>query len=273
MPAIFHRLDDELIEVLPTYPSNLPISGRYVVDFPDHFDLKTDGSKPNRAQVIEKVDALFKEKFVSFDYFQTNNFLTNTNFTDNFEDVSSGLSISIVDDQFAPVSPANPEFNFLNSYKFGSEPNTLSVMGRFPHKNHLDGVSLTSNKNAAGNRCILTKEIDVSAQTSDGLGRNDFFIYFRSALKSYTKDSSLSDTERNSSSTLTTNQTGSVSYTNTQYDSEHRLRCFISGDGSTYQEIENLKVFSFNGRVDKIRLTWVNYTDADLTLLSYTLMY
>ena len=92
-------------------------------------------------------------------------------------------------------------------------------------------------------------------------------------LQSYVKDRSLSDTERNEPNPLTANRTGYMSYTNTQYDSPNRLRCFISSDGSTYSEIENLKVFSFPQKVDTIKLAFVNYTDADLTLLSYTLMY
>jgi hypothetical protein len=272
MPAIFHRLDDSLVEILPTYPKNLPMSGRYVVDFPDGFDLKLTESKPNRTDVINKVNQLMVDKFVAFDYFVENNFIFSNDFVNNFEQAST-LSISVVDNQYLPVSSNNPEFNFLNSYKRGVDPNTVSVMGRFPQKDHIEGSVITSDRTLAGNRCILTKEIPISTQTSDGLGRNDFFLYFRSALKTYTKDRSLSDTERGAANPLTANRTGSMSYTNTEYDSDNRLRCFISSDGSTYQEIENLKVFSFTGRVDSIRLAWVNYTDADLTLLSYTLMY
>lgn len=272
MPAIFHRdATDTLVEIVPTYPSSLPISGRYVVDFPDHFDLKLNESKPTRADVVSKIDELMRARFVSFDYFITNNLLDATDFTNNFED-GANQSISVVNDQFLPVSSANPEYNFLNSYKYGTLPNTTSVIGRFPNVGHKEGATVTSDPTASGNRCIITKEIDIAGSTSDSLGRTDFFVYFRSALKSYTKDRSLSDTER-TTATYTANRTGSVAYTNTEYDASNRLRCFISSDGSTYQEIDNLNVFSFNGKVDTIRLAWVNYTDADLTLLSYTLMY
>lgn len=272
MPAIFHRdATETLVEVVPTYPSSLPMSGKYVVDFPDHFDLKLNESKPTRADVIGKVNELMRTRFVSFDHFITNNLLDATDFTNSFE-VGATQSISVVTDQFLPVSSANPEYNFLNSFKYGTQPNTTSVMGRFPNMSHIEGASITSDSTASGNRCIITKEIDIAGSTSDGLGRTDFFVYFRSALKSYTKDRSLSDTER-TTATQTLNRTGSFAYTNTEYDASNRLRCFISSDGSTYQEIDNLNVFSFNGKVDTIRLAWVNYTDADLTLLSYTLMY
>ena len=272
MPAIFHRdATDTLIEITPTYPSTLPISGRYVVDFPDHFDLKLNTTKPTRAEVISKINEMMRERFVAFDYFITNNLLNEADFTDNFE-VGASQSISVVDNLYLPVSSANPQYNFLNSYKNGGSPNTTSVMGRFPNMGHTEGATITSDRTASGNRCIITQEIDISGSTSDGLGRNDFFVYFRSALKSYTKDRSLSDTER-TAATFTANRKGSVDYTNTEYDASNRLRCFISSDGSTYQEIDNLSVFSFNGAVDTIRLAWVNYTDADLTLLSYTLMY
>ena len=147
-------------------------------------------------------------------------------------------------------------------------------MGRYPKKDHLEGIAVTSNKTLEGNKCILTKDIDISSTTSDQQGRTDFFLYFRSALKSYAKDRTLADTEKNEASPLTANRTGLMSFTDTQYDSDNRLRCFISGDnGNTFREIENLKVFSFSGRVETIKLAWVNYTDADLNLLSYTLMY
>jgi hypothetical protein len=272
MPAIFHRdATDTLVEIIPTYPNTLPISGRYVVDFPDHFDLKLNTTKPTRADVISKISEMMTSRFVAFDHFITNNLLSEADFTNNFED-EANQSISVVDNLFLPVSPANPEFNFLNSYKSGTLPNTTSVIGRFPNVGHKEGATITSDSTASGNRCIITKEIDIASSTSDGLGRNDFFVYFRSALKSYTKDRSLSDTER-TTSTYTANRKGSVAYTNTEYDASNRLRCFISSDGSTYQEIDNLNVFSFNGKVDTIRLAWVNYTDADLILLSYTLMY
>ena len=272
MPAVFHRADNSLVEVLPTYPDTLPMSGRYVVDFPDHFDLKLTTPTPTRAEVITKVGELFRDKFVAFDYFVTNNLLTNTDFSNHFSS-DTNLNISVVNNQFLPVSPANPEYNFSNSYKTGLLPNTTSIVGRFPQKNHVEGATITEDQALSGNRCIITQDIDISGSTSDSQGRTDFFVYFRSTLKSYIKDRSLSDRERGVASPLTANRAGSMSYKNTQYDSANRLRCFISGDGSSYQEVENLKVFSFNGRVDTIRLAWVNYTDADLTLLSYTLMY
>lgn len=272
MPAIFERISDNLVEVIPKYSDSMPMSGKYVIDFPDYFDLKLTTATPSRADVISKVDELMKEKFVSFDYFTTNN-LFNNDFTNAFE-VTPNLSVSFVDNQFLPVNPtSNPEYTFKNSVKRGTQPNTIQVMGRFPQQNHIEGASITSDRSISGNRCIITKDIDISSSTNDQLGRNDFFVYFRSALKTYTKDSSLSDVDRGVVSPQTSNQEGFMSYTETQYDSTNRLRCFISSDGSNYSEIENLKVFSFPQKVDTIKLAFLNYTDADLTLLSYTLMY
>jgi hypothetical protein len=272
MPAILHRLDDTVVEILPTYPDTMYMSGKYVIDFPDHFDLKLSSPTPTIAEINSKVNELFQEKFISFEQFVTNNLSNTSDFLSKFA-IDPTLNISVVSNQFLPISPANPEYNFSNSFKNGAIPNTTSVIGRFPQKNLLEGATVTSDQSLPGNRCIITQDIDIIGSTANNLGRSDFFIYFRSALKSYTKDKSLSDTEKQASSPLTSNQKGSMAYTNTQYDSPNRLRCFISGDGSGYQEIENLKVFSFNGRVDTIKLAWVNYTDADLTLLSYTLMY
>lgn len=272
MPAIFNRQDDTIIEILPKYPDALNMSGRYVIDYPDNFDLKMT-TTPTRAEIINKVNELMVEKYVSFDYFVTNNLLTEAHFTDTFE-TDPNVQISLVNNQYLPVHPVtNPEYNFKNAFKNGDSPNTTQVYGRFPQKHHLTGATLTTDSTALGNRCLVTKEIDISGTTSNASGRTDFFLYFRSALKSYVKDSTLSNVDRGVASPLTSNQAGVMSYTNTQYDSPHRLRCFISSDGSTYSEIENLKVFSFSQKVDSIWLAFVNYTDADLTLLSYTLMY
>jgi len=273
MPAIFHRKDNSLVELLPTYPEFMPMSGKYVLDYPDHFRINAEnGVSSSVSDIQTKITSAFKEKFVAFDYFITNDLLDSNNFTNNFI-LDTTAMVSILDNEFLPVGANNQQFNFSNSFKRGTLPNTLSVLGRFPKKNHIEGATITSQKSASGNNCIITQDIDIAGSTLDALGRTDFFVYFRSALQSYVKDSTLSDTERTITAPLTANRTGSMSYTNTQYDSSNRLRCFISSDGSTYQEINNLTVFSFNGKVDTIRLAWVNYTDADLTLLSYTLMY
>ena len=274
MPAIFHRKDDSLIELLPTYPESMPMSGKYVVDYPDHFKIDApNGATSSVNDIQTKVSNAFKEKFVAFDYFITNDLSDNASFTSKFVSDPT-VSVSIISNEFLPVGANNQQFTFINSFKRGELPNTLSVLGRFPRKSHIEGATITSDSTASGNTCIITQDIDIAGSTLDNLGRTDFFVYFRSTLQSYVKDRSLSDTEKNTQSPLTANRTGYMSYTNSQYDSSNRLRCFISGDGgNTYREIENLKVFSFNGRVDTIKLAWVNYTDADLTLLSYTLMY
>ena len=273
MPAIFHRKDNSLVELLPTYPETLPMSGKYVLDYPDHFDIKaTNGAFSSVNDIQAKISSAFKEKFVAFDYFITNDLLDSNSFSNNFI-LDTSVSVSILDNEFFPVGANNQQFTFNNSFKRGTLPNTLSVLGRFPKKNHIEGATITSQRSASGNNCIITQDIDIAGSTLDNLGRADYFVYFRSTLQSYVKDRSLSDTERNEPNPLTANRTGYMSYTNTQYDSPNRLRCFISSDGSTCQEVNNLTVFSFNGKVDTIRLAWVNYTDADLTLLSYTLIY
>ena len=58
MPAIFHRLDDSLVEIIPTYPEKMSMSGKYVVDFPDHFDLELKTATPTRNDVVSKVATL-----------------------------------------------------------------------------------------------------------------------------------------------------------------------------------------------------------------------
>ena len=117
----------------------------------------------------------------------------------------------------------------------------------------------------------MTLEIDIAGSTSDGLGRFDFMIYFKDCLRKYTKDStSLEHTPADGASS---NRAGNVEY-QTKAGRGNFLRVYISGDnGNSYSEIENLTTFSFGQRKDSIRLAFVNYSDWDINLLAYTLMY
>ena len=97
MPAIFHRKDNSLIELLPTYPDTMPMSGKYVIDYPDHFEIEAvNGASSSVNDIQTKVASAFREMFIAFDYFITNDLSDSTSFTDNFISDPT-VSVSILD--------------------------------------------------------------------------------------------------------------------------------------------------------------------------------
>jgi len=267
MPAIFKRSDDDLIQVLPSYSNSLltEMKGKYVIDYPEFLEVNRemtllDVSLPIadiKANVKNITEAKMRQAFPQFENFQFNYLEDSTEFsslfsTDRFPDPLSG--------------------SFLTpGYKQGDTPNSTCVLGRNPRKNTVEGSTLTVDTSSASNRCLVTLEIDVAGSTSDGLGRFDFMIYYKDCLRKYTKDStSLEHTPADGASS---NRAGNVEY-QTKAGRGNFLRVYISGDnGNSYSEIENLTTFSFGQRKDSIRLAFVNYSDWDINLLAYTLMY
>jgi hypothetical protein len=112
----------------------------------------------------------------------------------------------------------------------------------------------------------ITHEIDITAETSDGLGRETFMVYWRFVTKSFTQDKTPTIHDPS-------NEGASVTYTEVSNPSLYSV--YISGDnGSTYQEVQNLSPYSFSSRVSSIRLAFVNKTTSDdVFLLSYALLF
>ena len=261
MPAIFHRSDNRLVEVLPKYPESLEMKGKYLIDYPDNFDLElSDYVIPaNNATALSDIKAKisneYSKRYPSYEVLTSNYFENELDYTNFFDDTASFPNTN------------NNEF-LVPRYKTGDTPNTLSIHGRYPQVNILENSTISYNAAASGNRCIITEEIDITAGTSDGLGRSSFLIYFRSTLKNFIKDSSYLGNQ------YTSNKSGDLFYTNNQYKDTNRIRCFISADnGNSFDEVTSLSAFTYPNRKDRIRLAFVNFTDADLHLLSYTLMY
>jgi hypothetical protein len=141
-------------------------------------------------------------------------------------------------------------------------------MGRYPSVSHEEGGVAINDDTLTGGHALITKEIDITSLTSDGLGRAVYQVYFRSTLKSYVKD--ITPLEGVNAQ----GRRGGLFYTQTDKSSALKLRLFISADnGNSYQEMDSSSPFVFPSRKDKIRLAFVNFTNVDLHLLSFTLMF
>ena len=267
MPAIFKRSNDELVQILPSYSNSqlTEMKGKYVLDYPEFLELNREFTQMDISQAAADVknniktitENKLKEAFSQFENFQFNYLEDSAEFANLF-------GFFRFPDPFSNA--------FLNSgYKEGDTPNSTCVLGRSPRMNTVEGSSLTVDTTSTNNRCLVTLTIDIPSTTADGLGRFDFMIYFKDCIRKYTKDStSLENTPADAS---TTNRPGNVEY-QTKTGTDNFLRVYISGDnGNSYSEIQNLSVFSFGQRKDSIKLAFVNYSDWDVNLLTYTLMY
>jgi len=265
MPAIFERSTDKLIQVIPNYPASLEMAGKYVVDYPDYFSLDIDelsvtpGDEATiKAAILSAKDSLYETSFATYDNILTNNLM-------GLSDIAPSAPLSF---DSAALFPWAATGEFLSQgIKTSDTANGFAVMGRYPSVNHIGGGVVTNDDTLTGAKCVITKEIDITAYTSDGLGRSEFMVYFRSALKSYVKDISYLEGVNSS-------QRGGLFYTQSDKSSPNGLRLFISADnGLSYQEMDSLSSFVFPVRKDAIRLAFVNFTNADIHLLSFTLMF
>lgn len=260
MPAIFERSTDKLIQVIPSYPASLEMAGKYLIDYPDYLELDLDGlsiATITRVNVLAAKSAVLSSSF-AFEYQLTNNLL-------DLADADSGADLGF---DLSAVFPWATTGEFLTSgVKTSDTPNGFAVMGRYPSVNHLEGGVVVNDDTLSGGKCVVTKEIDITSYTSDGLGRAEFLVSFRSTLKSYVKD-------RSYMGGVNESRRGGLFFTETDKGATQRLRLFISADnGNSYQEMDNGSSFVFPARKESIRLAFVNFTNVDLHLLSFTLMF
>jgi hypothetical protein len=256
---IFNRLNDNLLQQLPTLEQvRIDNKHKYVVPFPDQFDLKlaSYGAQGNLFSLSFEIGRTFDSQFPQYGN-RVSNWLTRESDFDSAFDQSARF-------------PHQAIGEFLDtSYMMGDVPNTLCITGRSPRATRNESVSI--NLNASGNHCLITQEIDIEASTDDGLGRASFMLYWCDGYRQYTKDS-----------TSLNKTTGGISETNVTGESllragseeEPLLRAFISADnGASYTEVTNLTPITFPDRKARIRLAWVNPSTIDTHLLTYTLMY
>jgi hypothetical protein len=262
---IFNRKDNHILQSLPSdHEVSLSSKGKYVIPYPDEMDLELGFAIPTllangfaKSEILGGISAQYPLTFPYFDYFQINHLESEADFD------------SVMDESALFPNASAGDFCEVR-YGLGDIPNTTTILGREPRA-VLEGDTITSNLGFSGNRCLVTQEINISALTSDGLGRSRFQLYWRDAVKYYTKDqTSLSRIPNNGQVNLN-NIKGEELLTIAPSNS---LRAFISGDnGNTYSEINVLRPFSFPTAKNSVRIAWVNTSNIDVHLLSYTLMY
>ena len=254
---VYNRLNDEFVQQIPTLVGvRVDARHKYVKPYPDTLDVIVL-SLSSEIDIESGIDEQFQKNFPRYEVRVTNYLKNEADFDGAFED-----------DMSFPNTSAN---EFIDtSYMLGDVPNTLCITGRYPRAvKELEGV--TSNLGESGNHCLVTQEIDIAGSTSDGLGRSSFTLYWRDAYKEYIKDST--NLARLSNSLGDYNVTGKSSLV-VPSSGANLLRSFISTDnGISYTEITSLTPISFPDRTDTVRLAWVNPSNIDIHLLTYTLMY
>lgn len=265
MPFILSRADDRLIQYLPVYSlggGSVEMKGKYTIDFPDGFDMtrdlvNLDVSNPatTKSTLLSLVASKYQGSF-NYDVYDSNYLEDAAAFNSTFDVAASFPSV----DAGAFLTPC---------YKMGDTPQTLSIRGRWPQEHTTEGWTLVEDLADARNHCLVTQEIDITATTPDGQGRSEFLLFFKDCIKEYTKDrTDLSGTGADVSSR---DRAGNLHY---RTRPSNFLRSYISSDGgATFTEITNLQRFSFSSSQGSIRLAFVNPTNVDVHLLSYTLMY
>lgn len=254
---VYNRLNDEFVQQIPTLVNvRMDARHKYVKPYPDTFDV-TVRSFFGDFEIEARIGEEFQKNFPHYEVRVTNYLKSEADFDGAFEDAMS-----------FPNTEAN---EFIDtSYMLGDVPNTLCITGRYPRAvKELEGI--TSNLAESGNHCLVTQEIDIAGSTSDGLGRSSFTLYWQDAYKEYIKDST--NLARIPNSLGDYNVTGKSSLV-VPSSGVNLLRAFISTDnGNSYTEITSLTSISFPDRKDRVRIAWVNPSNIDIHLLTYTLMY
>jgi hypothetical protein len=236
------------------------MKGLYSLDFPEGFDFTRDMQNLDVSDIPATKTALvnlIRERYLSVFGYE----VCDANYLETYAD------FTLLFDTSASFPSVDAGAFLTTSFKAGDTPHTLAIRGRFPQQNMVEGGVRVTDITSASNHCLITNPIDITAHTSDGLGRREFLIDFHDCLKVFTKDSTdLSGTSAN---------VGSLDRAgNLHYDTSGFIRAYISNDnGNTYQEITKLQRVTYTVAQTSIRLAFVNPTNVDVHLLSYTLMY
>jgi len=231
---IYTRKDNSPVETLRNFNSPISMNGKWVLDCPD-------GVSPNSLEgtpadvITREIEPQMLSLYPSYESVIFNPLMDSSN-------VFEGTQL------FPSPSGQTP-----SRYKVGVIPNVACVLS----KNDTQGAG----REGVG----ITYEIDITANTSDGLGRQTFLPYWRGVTKTTSMDISpvYNLSEQNVPSQLVFSQASSVQYS-----------VYLSGDnGNTYERVDLLQPFSFNNVVDTIRFAFVNESAADVFILSYALMF
>ena len=230
---IFTRSDNKPVQTTRHLSENIDMNGKYVVDFPDCLKIdRLDG--PPIDIVSREIEPQFLKQYPSYDHVVYNPIIDNYDFLD--------------DTQNFPFSTGQT----ASRYKIGETPNTFAV--------------LPVNTSTSWKGVAVTQTIDISAITTDGLGRETFLLYWRAVKKTISHDQSpitLLNRE---------NSPSRLKYVEAEEDSQYSV--YISNnDGNTYELAKRLTPVSFEERSENVRIAFVNHSSEDIFFLSYALMF
>jgi len=236
---VIDRRYDEVLQETPSVPS-YPMNGRYILDYPMGVDLTASEIAYTWVNTLvstnipEKILALYP----SYDYVEYDALLDSSTLFDNTE-------------YFPRTTGVQKCRN-----KSGATPNVACLL------------KMNNNSGAGWYGVGITQEIEIDTRTEDGLGRETFLVYWRFVEKSVSEDKT--PTVHDAS-----NEASKVTYEDVTESSSLLYSVYISGDGgSTYQEVQHLRPYSFTSAVTSVRLAFVNKSSQDdVYLLSYALLF
>jgi len=233
---LFARANDEPVQTIRHLNENIEMNGKYIVDFPDCIKVDKLNGTPSEI-VAREIEPKFLQQYPSYDNVIYNPIISDYTFIDNTMNFpfSTGQTIS--------------------RYKIGETPNTFAV--------------LPVNSNTSWKGVAITNEIDITAETADGLGRETFLLYWRAVIKTISHDQApingTNITER-------INTPSKMKYTEAEEDSQYSVYISSNG-GNTYELAKRLTPVSFNEKADNIRIAFVNHHSEDIFFLSYALIF
>lgn len=238
---IARRSDSEIIENTSKIPSNL--AGNFILDYPDTLEISMAGAPSTtvlpqndaNGVILKQIKPEFLRVYPSYEAVYYNPLLE-----------ASDLNF----DRTALFPHANG--SMPSRFKSGDTPNTFGLLP----KNNAVGAGFMG--------VAITNQIDITALTPDGLGRETFLPYWRVVRKTFSEDVTPIE------SVHSRNIPAGVSYAES---SSSLLKVYISGDnGNSYEELSRLTPYSFNQVTDNIRLAFVNEDTADFHILSYAIL-
>lgn len=231
---IYTRNDNTPLETQNTINPSISMNGKWLLDHPDGISVASLEGTPT--QVLEReIKPQILSLYPSYDHV----------YYDALLDSSSVFDSSALFPKSTGFTPSR--------VKVGVIPNVACLLS----KNDTQG--------AGREGVAISYEIDITALTSDGLGRQTFFPYWRAVTKSISTDIIPVN------GVSATNQPSRLTYTEA---TSSQYSVYLSGDnGNTYESVSLLTPFSFNDVKDTIRVAFVNESASDIYLLSYALMF
>lgn len=233
---IYTRKDNTPIETLRSITPSISMNGKWILDCPNGVYPASLEGTPLEV-ITREIEPQMLRLYPSYPHIYFNPLM----------DSSTGFDTSARFPTDAGQMPSR--------YKTGASPNLACMMAN------------NSAPGAGRYGVLISDPIDITALTTDSLGRQTFLPYWRVILKTITQD--MSPVEGYS----TANQPALLQYTEIADDSTQYNVYLSADDGNTYERVSLLQPYSFGDEVESIRIAFVNTSEADLYILSYALMF